>query len=527
MPSPATPGIPPQAAPSAPPPGPSPGPADPSSPPLPAPLHRAPHQSQPWPPPPPGSDPTLPRHLGLAALALLLAHATFLFTLAPHRHWDPDEFQHAQAAWLIGRGLIPFVDFFDHHTPLWHLLAAPFAARVDPTSLDSALSFLVGARFAALALSAALVAATWGLARHLAGPTAAALAALFLAAEAHFLLKAIEIRPDQLAAVATILATYALARAAQADNSARWAFAAGLAFGIALLASQKPICAAPGLALGLLLLTGRRFPRLAAAATAGALAAALPVLAWFAVHGALPALFEHTIAINLRWTRDFDHRVWDHAARILRQDTLLAALTLAGAALVLARAPRSPLACLTIPPLATLALGAIALPVIQEQYVVLAAPYAAILAGWAATHLAARLPAGTPRRATLAAAALLLLATAARNTQIAFHRTDADTRARLAWLLANTTPDATVMGGWTPGIAFRRPALFHFALHEEIQAVIPPETWQSLARDIAAGTLAPAVIDLDPAIARLPPEVLDAIRARYTSSGMGTFMVPR
>lgn len=506
-----------------------------SLPPLPAPPPHAPRQSPPWPPPQPGSDPALSRRLGTAALALLLAHAALLAALAPHRHWDPDEFQHAQAAWLIAQGLIPFVDFFDHHTPLWHLLAAPFAAQVDPTSLDSALAFLVGARFAALALSAALVAATWGLARHLAGPAAAALGALLLAAEAHFLLKAIEIRPDQLAALATMLATYALARAAQTDrmprSAPRWAFAAGLAFGIALLASQKPICAAPGLALGLLLLTGRRFPRLAAAATAGALAAALPVLAWFAFHGALPALFEHTVIVNLRWTRDFDHRVWDHAARILRQDTLLAALALAGALLLLARAPRSALTCLTIPPLATLALGAIALPVIQEQYVVLAAPYAAILAGWAAAHLAARLPApfaaGTPRRATLAVAALLLLATAARNTQIAFHSTDADTRARLGWLLAHTPPDATVMGGWTPGIAFRRPALFHFVLHEEIQAAIPPETWHALARDIAAGTLAPAVIDLDPAIARLPPDVLAAIRARYTPAGMGTFLVPR
>lgn len=458
---------------------------------------------------------------------LLLAHGALLAALAPHRHWDPDEFQHAQAAWLIGQGLIPFVDFFDHHTPLWHLLAAPFAAMVDPTSLDSALRFLVGARFAALALSAALVAATWGLARHLAGQAAAALAALLLATEAHVLLKAVEIRPDQLAALATILATWALARATDPGQAIRWALAAGVAFGIALLASQKAICAAPGLALGLLLLTGRRFPRLAAAAIAGALAAALPVLAWFAAHGALPALFEHTVMVNLRWTREFDGRVWDHATRILRHDTLLAALALAGALLLRARARRSALACLTLPPLATLALGAVALPVIQEQYLVLAAPFAAILAGWAATRLAALVPANTTRRATLAVATLLLLATAARNTYVAFHRNDADTRARLAWLLATIPPEATVMGGWTPGIAFRRPALFHFVLHEEIQAAIPPETWQALARDIASGTLAPAAIDLDPAMSRLPTEVLDAIHTRYMPGGLGTLLVRR
>ena len=156
-----------------------------------------------------------------------------------------------------------------------------------------------------------------------------------------------------------------------------------------------------------------------------------------------------------------------------------------------------------------------------------AATYAAILAGWAATRLAALVPANTTRRATLAVAALLLLATAARNTYVAFHRNDADTRARLAWLLATIPPEATVMGGWTPGIAFRRPALFHFVLHEEIQAAIPPETWQALARDIASGTLAPAAIDLDPAMSRLPTEVLDAIHARYVPGGLGTLLVKR
>ena len=37
-----------------------------------------------------------------------------------------DEFQHLHAAYLVALGQTPYIDFFEHHTPLFYYLAAPF-----------------------------------------------------------------------------------------------------------------------------------------------------------------------------------------------------------------------------------------------------------------------------------------------------------------------------------------------------------------------------------------------------------------
>lgn len=273
-------------------------------------------------------------------LAVAAAYTLLLAVLTPGRHWDPDEFEHAQAAWMIGQGLIPFVDFFEHHTPLWHLLAAIPASWIRvPVSPDGPLAFLLGARFASLAASSGTAAVTWLLARRLAGPVAATLAAALLASASFFIQTGIEVRPDPFATLGLVITTYALARSAGSAGH-RWAFAAGLAYGLSVLASQKTICAAPGLALGFLWLAASRvgtraaFHRALIAATA-ALLAILPVLGWFTAHGAIGAFLHHTVTVNLQWTRDQDHVVWQHLWRMMRHDAmfgLLAGLGILGLA---------------------------------------------------------------------------------------------------------------------------------------------------------------------------------------------------
>ena len=456
--------------------------------------------------------------LALAAYVILIA------IMLPNRHWDPDEFEHAQAAWLIAQGLIPFVDFFEHHTPLWHLLAALPARLLGPAvTPDGPMAFLVGARLASLAASLATVALTWTLARRLAGRSAAAIAAALLASASFFLLKGIEVRPDPLAMLGLITTSYALTRATT-SASHRWAVAAGIACGLTVMASQKAICAAPGLALGFLwLASGRLGPRAAIRrsmlAAAAAFLAALPVLGWFAAHDALGAFLHHTVTVNLHWTRAQEHMVWQHLATMIRHDALLGLLAVLGA-IGLARHRQ---AALVLAPMVSLSIGAVALPVVQEQYFLMALPYAAITAGWAAVHIHRRLHSPL-LRACVTGFVLLLLATTARNLHTAFYRNDAETRAKLAHLLATTPPDATVMAGWSTGIAFRRPAWFYFFLHAEVQAHIPPQAYDALAEALRGGQIQPAVIDLDPAMSELPPAVLQAIHQQYEPSGVATLL---
>ncbi len=463
------------------------------------------------------------------ALAIGFAWLLPIAALTPQRHWDPDEFEHAQAAWLVAEGLVPFADFFEHHTPLWYLLAAPFAAWADPVVYDRAIIFLVGARFASLALSLGVLAATWALARRLAGRRAAAVAVVLLAGSFFFILKGIEVRPDPLATLALVASVWAMAHATAGRRAMVWAGLAGACYGIALLASQKAICAAPGLAVGFLWLAvrggGVRLAvRLAAAAVAGAALVALPVIAWFAAHGALGPLFDLTVTANLAWTRAMQDRVWVLADRMLRQDPVLVALAGIGLVLLASRPRRPAATLLVLPPLLSLAVGAVALPVVQEQYFVLALPFAAIAAGVAATWLHRMLPPGIPRHVAFAAIALLVLATTARNLHTAFRNDDATTRAKLAHLLEMVPQGGTAMGGWSTGIAFRRPAWFYFFLHAEVQAHIPPQAYDALAAGLGAGTIRPAIIDLDAAMATLPAPVLAEIRRLYAPTGVSTLL---
>src|SRR5579872_1771273 len=68
--------------------------------------------------------------------------------------FNEDELQHLHAAWLVGHGLIPYRDYYDHHPPGYHLLFAPLTLAFA----HSPASLLLTARVCALAVTAAILA---------------------------------------------------------------------------------------------------------------------------------------------------------------------------------------------------------------------------------------------------------------------------------------------------------------------------------------------------------------------------------
>lgn len=465
---------------------------------------------------------------GRSAVWMPAAAALYLAAVAawlPHRHWDPDEFQHAQFAWLIAQGLVPYRDFFEHHPPLWHLLAAPFAGRVDEASAPSVFAFLVGGRVASFLCSLGLAAATWALARRFAPAGVALLAVGLLLGAAFFIAKGMELRPDPLCALLLVLSALSLSSAARAARPALWCFAAGLAFGAAVMASQKVVMAAPGLALGYLLLARpslgtARALALAMAAMPGALLALLPMLAWFAAHGAVAEFAHHTLLVNLGWPRDGGTALYWHLRLMAERDTVLVLLGLAGIAVVRGAAAR-----FLLPVLLALAAGGLALPVAQEQYILLALPFAAAWAAIAAHRIAARLPSPRLRRMAPATLALLLALMTARNLQAGYARTDDATRVLVARLLEAVPPDGTILAGWTPGFAFRRPAWRHFFVHEEVARVIPAQDLAALEEGLRRGTIRPGAVDAD-LLPRLPPPIADLLRAQTAPTATPRLLGP-
>src|SRR5262245_7560352 len=84
-----------------------------------------------------------------ASVLLLLALAGLLLAGVPlilHRVLDPDELEHSHAAWCWFRGMLPYKDFFEHHTPWYYWTLRPlFHGFAVDVSFESARHFwLVG-----------------------------------------------------------------------------------------------------------------------------------------------------------------------------------------------------------------------------------------------------------------------------------------------------------------------------------------------------------------------------------------------
>jgi hypothetical protein len=84
---------------------------------------------------------------GIFVLAAIAALLIARIPLIPIREFDPDEFQHAHAAWSVFKGLLPYRDFFEHHTPWYYFALAPFFRWFAvEQSFESATRFLAFAR---------------------------------------------------------------------------------------------------------------------------------------------------------------------------------------------------------------------------------------------------------------------------------------------------------------------------------------------------------------------------------------------
>lgn len=138
--------------------------------------------------------------LGIAAAALVLRAAAFF-----RYRFDSDEQQHLHVVWGWTAGMVQFRDYFDNHTPLFHLLMAPLLALFGERA-----EILLWMRVPMLALFAFTVWATWRLARTLYDERVAAWATMLLVLFPPFFLKSLEFRNDNLWNALWMLAALAL-----------------------------------------------------------------------------------------------------------------------------------------------------------------------------------------------------------------------------------------------------------------------------------------------------------------------------
>jgi hypothetical protein len=256
-----------------------------------------------------------------AALALLATAVTLRLLGVWEVRFNSDEPQHAHVVWGWTRGLVQYRDFFDNHTPLFHMLWAPLLA-----AFGESVRALFWLRLTMLPLYLAALALTYLLGRRLLSPRAALWGTVLTALLPPFFVKTLEFRSDvpwTLLWLAAFLVT-----TGGALGPARL-FAAGLLVGAAAAVSLKSslvLACLLGSALAAalwpmaggggrgeagkpasraapsrqLVRTGARALTAAGAGLAGVAAVPAAVALYFRLHGALDALLAGAVWHNLQ-----------------------------------------------------------------------------------------------------------------------------------------------------------------------------------------------------------------------------------
>ncbi len=167
--------------------------------------------------------------------ALLLFGLTVACAWA--KHYSIDEFQYAHASWLVARGAIPYVDFFEFHTPLPYQLGALVFAWLpdDPEGIRWLRLLNLSALLAILVSSVSLV-KRWANDPKV-RPLAPALVVCLLGTP-EFVSLATEFRPDVLALAFFLMALAALNVWPDDRRAAR---VGGVCVGLAVWSSQKAL----------------------------------------------------------------------------------------------------------------------------------------------------------------------------------------------------------------------------------------------------------------------------------------------
>ena len=505
-------------------------------------------QSQPSVAPKPSRDLSVPFVL-LATVAFFIAR----IPLIARRVFDPDEFEHSHAAWSVFRGLLPYRDFFEHHTPWYYFALSPFFRwfAVDQ-SFEAARSFLIFARafsFVLALLSVVLVTRVGRLAgnrldaKDAVEPSSTPstrrvglLTGLFLAGQPVFIQKTMEIRPDVPALLFFIGALCFLLRGlSEQEDSAtanlRWFLGGGLCLGAAIMCTQKMLFALPGtlLGLGLWALADRRRALVArlGALSIVCLGAAVPaLLTWseFAVHGGGRQFIYDNFLLNARWQQGSVRGV----VVTLKTSWPILVLALLGASVSMYRFFRTrqrhygDLLLLCI--LGGLIVGIAVVKVAYEQYCLM--PLAiACLFGAKGLSFTGELLRERARAWFFVCATLLLMILPVRDLRRSFTLRNDREMARLRYVFEHTAPTDTVLDGWMGTQLFRPHPLYYAFMHRELLVMLSESDKESYLGPLENGTVRPSLITLDDELIALGPRFLRFVRTNYETNA-GLFYFP-
>jgi 4-amino-4-deoxy-L-arabinose transferase-like glycosyltransferase len=469
---------------------------------------------------------------------LLLAIAGFFVAripVIPYRIFDPDEFQHSHAAWCVWKGMVPYKDFFEHHTPWYYYALRPFFHWFDvDISFESARHFLIFGRGLSLVLTILSVFLVFLIGRLWEDRRMGLMAGLFCVSQPVFFHKTIEIRPDVLALPFFLGGLWfllgGLARSTDvARRGLRWFLGGGLCLGAAIMCTQKMLFVLPGMLAGLAiwsLFAGTRGvtkagPRSRILLTmAFFLGIAVPAaLTWtaFTLHHAGGEFIANNFLLNSKWT----HVAHEQLIRLLKSSWPVLILSLLGASVSLYRFFRSKQrqygGILLLCVLVGLSAGILVVPVAHRQYYLMPLPIACLFAAKGLSFLVERAR-ERARAWLLIVATIPLLVLPVLDLREAFTQRNDRQLARLRHVFESTKPTDLVMDGWEGTGVFRPHAFYYYFLHDESVAMVPREQVDAYVDALERGKIRPRLIALDEHLVALGSRFLRFVKTNYVSS---------
>jgi hypothetical protein len=476
-----------------------------------------------------------------AAAVLLGAIAVFLLARIPLmavRTFDVDEFEHAHAAWNVFKGMLPYKDFFEHHTPWLYFALAPFYRwfAVD-RSFEDARQFLIVARGLSFFLTVVSAGLVFLVGRVAAGRRVGLIAALFFVALPVLVHKTLEIRPDVPALPFFVGALWflrqgLLAEAALPARHRRFFLGAGLCLGAAIMCTQKMLFVVPGalVGLGVWTLAGGRhaFAFRTSAIAILLVGVAIPVagtLLGFAVRGGGEPFIHDNFLLNARW-RWYSGR---HLDEVVPTSVPILVLALVGAWAALFRSDRSRahrhgdvvLLCIA----GGLIAGLVVVPAAYQQYYVPILTIACLFAARGLSFLLDLSRGGAGAGLVVAATLPFLIWPAVDLSRARGARNDVQ-MARLQFVFAHTRPTDVVLDGWLGTNVFRPHPLQYGFMHRELLVSLTDSERDVYLDAFTSGKVRPALIALDDELRALGPRFLDFLQRDYVSRD-GLFYFPQ
>jgi len=473
--------------------------------------------------------------LVVLVMVLIITVPFFLrLSLLKTRGFNPDELECIHWAWCVSKGMVPYRDYFDHHTPWFHYFLSSFFRFYDVERVPvEAVAFLFLARTLTWVFAGAVLAATFFLGRAFRDARTGLVAALLLSNAAFFFSKSLEVRADVPAAALVVAAVHlALAGHRRAAGAARGSalclFASGLALGVATMLTQKVLFVGPGFALtALWLLLDPRLPSsrakrfaLVALQTLGFLVPLGATLAYFASKNAFRHFIEANFLVNARWP-GLD--AGPFLKELVSQDPAYVLLGTLGLLYMTAKAFRAS----ELPRMEPL----VALPMISlivtlpfhtgmsYQHFLLILPLFSLYAASCLVDLATRYK-PAPDALLLIAVLLLSIAPLSRF-RAAFDRGNWGTLQGIAYVLRNTSPRETTFDGFTGLGLFRPQAFYHHFQHPHAFALQSKEEHQEMLEALESGRALPKMIFWSHYLREaVTPEIAAFLERNYVESGL-------